>query len=157
MGLTGGFLRRGSRTVSGFMYPISDQLACHFGPIFHKYWMQNHEKDLDAIFRQAQNEFIESSGELIKEYWFTQLESEWKNDDRISTETIDAVIYFFGLQNGEVNKIMSLVDTEDDPSESLPSLIIDTLSSMGKFNPMDEEQVLLDVGTIIYGLRIYGR
>ena len=157
MGLSGGFLRNGTQSVTGFLYPISDLFASHFGPIFHKHWLASETKDPDAVLNKARNEFLEKSGDILVQYWRPKLQREVADWSTVREEAQNMLIDAFELDENGADTITGLIDNHDGPEEALPDLLLKALINMKSFGVNCDNPSLMAIGTILYGIRVYGR
>ena len=157
MGLSGGFFRKGTQSITGFLYPISDLFASHFGRIFHKHWLASETKDPDAVLRKARNEFLEKSGDILVQYWRPKLQREVADWSTVREEAQNMLIDAFELDENGADTITGLIDNHDGPEEALPDLLLKALIDMKSFGGNCDNPPLMAIGTILYGIRVYGR
>jgi tetratricopeptide (TPR) repeat protein len=157
MGLSSAFLRKGARSVTGFLYPVSDLFASCFGPIFHKHWLDSKTKDLNTVLRCARKEFMESAVDLLKQNWFTKLKREVANYTTVREKTQAQLTEAFELDKDGAAQISRLIEHYEGPEEELPALVINTLTELKSAGLNGDDPPLMAIGTILYGIRTYGR
>ncbi|SMD13028.1 Tfp pilus assembly protein PilF [Desulfocicer vacuolatum DSM 3385] len=161
MGLSTGFIRKGTQSITGFLYPISDLLATHFGPIFHKHWLASKTKDPDRVLHKAHKEFMESTEDILSQilvqYWRPKLQREIADCTTVRKEVQEELINAFELDEDQAAIIARLINRHEGPEKELPDLLIKTVIDMKSFGSNDENPPLMAIGTILYGIRAYGR
>ncbi|MBF0234620.1 MAG: CHAT domain-containing protein, partial [Desulfamplus sp.] len=164
MGLSGGFFRKGTLSITGFLYPISDLFASHFSPMLHKHWLENKTKtrDIDAIRNKARKEFMESAQDILRAYCRPKLQYEISDYSFVSEETQNILIDIFELDEAGAKTIKDLIKNYKDPESELADSILNTLIDMKSFDIKSFETncdklPLMAIGTILYGIRVYGR
>jgi tetratricopeptide (TPR) repeat protein len=157
MGLSSAFLRKGARSVTGFLYPISDLFASCFGPIFHKHWLESRTKDLKTVLCCTRKEFMESALDLLKQNWLPKLKREVANYTTVREKTQAQLTEAFELDKDGAAQISRLIEHYEGPEEELPALVINTLTELKSAGLNGDDPPLMAIGTILYGIRTYGR
>lgn len=157
MGLSSGFFRKGSQSITGFLYPISDLLASHFGPIFHKCWLASETKDPDTVLRKTCQKFMESALDIVVQYWRPILQREVADYTTVRKKVQVELINAFELDEDGAAIIAGLINDYEGPVNELPDLIIKALMDMKSYSSDDDDPPLMAIGTILYGIRVYGR
>lgn len=144
-----GLLRTGARSVTAALFPIADHLAAIFARVWHQQWINTGQQSPNQTMELSRNAFV-------KEIWRIMLTKEVDNCDTLCTDIRAQLISFFRLSEEQTTHIDFLINNNINHPERLPLLLTEYLDKMGYFKVDDTKNLSPEIGTILYGMRVYG-